>query len=522
MTVLSPFDEAIRDFSTAQHVLRIKKLLVYACTQHWETDPDRLAQYNLHYLIETLMRLAPTVDQLKTYLNQVTQTLSKPAEYLLIANTIVQAVQKLYSGPISSARTANANPHLYWQIAQRLEQEAEHLRIRKLLVLMCRNYWETDLEQLLTISVPDLLTELHQLTQSFEHLQAVVSSVVQTTSKPVQYGAIADIITHTCRDLYATQIAELKTEFSTHIEESAEAAPDLPSDVHPTHIVGINAPLRDSSALTQVEPAPVHHDVSHEIPESSSTAGSEAEDLNLRPIPIFSKAELYDLRLEMMKYTVPLLSKHLLFLVVYAPPGQASEEEQAAFANDPDAWMSLKARDLDDLIEASLRIYPTLRDLSAGLQLTVQVLTNKQRYAPVADAIIRAVKTLSLKHSPPVSGTVAAYGDRTTRQEGQNGESTQYASPSTVNFQEQSEPPPSDLIRINPPGSIKRLSFSEAPTQAPSEDETAMFSDGPTSTQPQASQTTSMSQDETLIDSPPLESSSMHTEISPITFLNDF
>lgn len=456
MTVLSPFDEAIRDFANAQHLLRIKKLLVYACTQHWEADPDQLAQYNLHYLIETLMRLAPTIEQLRVYLNQVTQTLSKSAEYLLIANTIVQTLQKLYAGPISSP-LLNANPHVYWQIAQVLEQEAEHLRIRKLLVLVCRNYWETDPDRLLAISVPDLLTELHQLTQSFDHLKAVISSVVETTSKPIQYGAIANSITAACRSLYVSP-SEDDTESLTHVE--ADVTPS-----NPTYIIGLISPLHDE-AETQTNQL-----------EADDDGEPDVIDLETQPIPVFSKAEVYDLRLEIMKYTVPLLSKHLLFLAVYAPPGQSSEAEQAQFAEDPDAWMSLKTRDLDDLILASLKQYPTLQDLSAGLSLTIQALKSPQRYIPVSNAILRAVKMLMVKHRPTMPPAESSSHDRRSTQQTQGDEYTRHASPSTVNFQEnKSNTPQPEPIRINLPGMVGRQSFAQSSTRdRASSEETAMF-----------------------------------------------
>ncbi|MEO1519464.1 MAG: hypothetical protein AAFU78_01635 [Cyanobacteria bacterium J06633_2] len=522
MTVLSPFDEAIRDFANAQHLLRIKKLLVYACTQHWETDPDRLAQYNLHYLIETLIRLAPTVDQLKTYLSQVTQTLSKPAEYLLIANTIVQSLQRLYTGPISSAKSSGGNPQIYWQIAQTLEQETEHLRIRKLLVLICRNYWETDLDVLLTISVPDLLTELHQLTQSFDHLKAVVSSVVETTSKPLQYRAIAESIINACRSLYIS-FADTEVEIHTRARDDMQPLEDEdPMPSSPTYIIGLNSPSDQSDGTPQPETALMSND---SPTDEDGDEGSDhvPDDIDIRPIPVFNKSELYDLRLEVMKYTVPLLSKHLLFLAVYVPPGQASEEEQAAFANDPDAWATLKARDLDDLILAALKQYPTLSDLSMGLQLTVQSLTPERRYTPVADAIVQAVKTLIVKHGPPTSAIEPTYGDRHDTRDSQ-GENTLFASPSTVNFHEQAQGPQPDVIRINPPGSIRRRTFSEASTQATSStDETAMlpeFSPSPTTSgrasypdESQSLHSPDISEDETFFDISSFESSATHSEV---------
>jgi hypothetical protein len=437
MTALSIYDEVIRDFATAQHLTRIKKLLVYACTQRWESNTDRLAQFNLHDLIQTLMTLAPTLDQLQTYLHQVTQTLSKPAEYLLIANMIVQHLRPLYVGPISSPHL-QANSHVYWQIAQTLEQETEHLRIRKLLVLVCRNYWEADRDRLLAIDLPELLMELHQLTQSLENLRAVIASVVQTTSKPVQYQAIADRIIDACQGFYP----------STTSQETNLRSIDNSTASNPTHL--------QLNQLTQQELMSSSEHSSY--PSFTASSGEQvgvsqpAQDqdchadgkgdrrLYAQPIPTFSRPELYDLRLEIMKYAVPLLAKHLLFLIVYTPPGHASEQEQAEFAVDPDAWMSLKNRDLDDLIEESLKHYPTLDDLNAALQLTVRSLPNSQRHMSVATAIVRAVRTLMTKSTFARPELLDATSQKTSHQHhGADVEGTRQVFASTETFQEKSE-----------------------------------------------------------------------------------
>ena len=459
MTVLSPFDEVVRDFAEAQHLPRIKKLLVYACTQQWESDPDQLAKFNLHDLVESLMQIAPTLDQLSTYLQEVTQTLSKSAEYLLIANTVIRHFRKLYAGPVSSPNL-NVNPHVYWQIAQALENDSEHLRIRKLLVLICRNYWESDRERLLVISLPDLLAELHQLTQNFDHLKAVIDSVVQTTSKPYRYEAIADRIIDACQNLYVSQQPD-NHEFDTS-DDSLASGPTYITKAPSTSPKSTELSTESSTESFDNSPTAIYSptalmdsdidsDAEHDTPVVEHDT-PVVIDPDTQLIPVFSKAELYDLRLEIMKYTVPLLSKHLLFLTVYTPPGQATEEEQAKFADDPDAWMNLKNRDLDDLIKASLKQYPTLRDLDAALHLTTQALGTSQRYMPVAHAIMRAVKTLTVKHQlpfPKAKSTTQISQDLQDKRVCNGEVRTCQLSSATIKFSEESAESQHQPIRIN-------------------------------------------------------------------------
>lgn len=433
MTVLSPFDEVIRDFAQAEYLPRIKKLLVYACSQHWESDPDRLARQNLHTLIETLMQIAPTLDQLKTYLDQVTQSLSKPAEYLLIANAIVQSLRKLYVGT-GSMPDLNSNPHLYWQVAQALEQDPDHLRMRKLLILLCRNHWELDTNRLLAESLPDLVYELHHLTQSMDNLQAVFNSIVQNTSKPAQYGAIASRIIAACEPLYGSQ-ATSQTELrfpapgtassppsplsSPHGLQARGSTPPLPPrstpnaaspEPHRAPVTGINWTALDSASLESGQSSALESSASladhssaeaiSDAPSAEASSDPESSDSGTDAIPTFSQGELFDLRLEIMKYTVPLLAKQVLFLTLYAPVEHNSDEAVAEMATDAETWASLKNRDLDDLIEGTLKQYPTLSMLEEGLLRSARLSPDQQRSVPVASAIARAVKTLIAKHHP--------------------------------------------------------------------------------------------------------------------------
>ena len=431
MTVLSPFDEVIRDFAQAKYLPRIKKLLVYACTHRWESNPERLAKLHLHNLIEKLMQIAPTLDQLSVYLNQVTQSLSKPAEYLLVANVIVQGLRKLYVGAASTSEFS-CDPHICRQVAQVLEQDSDHLRIRKLLILICRNHWELDTSRLLAANLPDLVSELHQLTQSEENLQAVFNSIVQNTSKPVQYGAIASRILDACQILYSAQQTS-QTELRLPAPGMASSSPATATDnsawaagsISPTRstlnaqssksnrapVTGLNAAASDAaSSAPEVSPAAGSVSQSErspagsasEVPPSGTFSDRTPSDSHAasNAIPAFSQGELFDLRLEIMKYTVPLLAKQVLFLTLYAPAEHGSEATVTEMAMNAETWSSLKKRDLDDLIERTLKQYPTLALLAEGLHRSARLSQNQQRTMPVASAIARAVKTLMTKHRP--------------------------------------------------------------------------------------------------------------------------
>lgn len=521
MTVLSPFDEVICDLAQSQHLPRLKKLLVYACTHHWETNPERLAQFHLHYLIETLMQLAPTLDQLKSYLDEVTQTLSKPAEYLLIANTLNQSLQKLYIGPLSGPRMSNT-PHLYWQVAQILEHDPEHLRIRKILMLLCRDHWEMDSDRLLAENLADLIYELHQLTQSFEHLSTVLINTAHTTSKPRQYEAIAYRIIGACRALYAESEPETIGMQETNGRVTVPATPLKPDSLsvapspqdrvasesisvqppqptlhpatafipgstpafadNPTPPPGL-ASSKESSKRTSLD-SPNQADSSDtqlstllcaQSPAAQSTQASGAKQNRadqIHParaektfisrshaetskatetIPSLTQLERFDLRLEVMKYAVPLLAKHLLFQALYmsstrnrpsesapSPPTSDASSQKAAtepWIVDPDVWLALKNQELDDLLGGLLRQSRTLSTLEQTLERAAHELKNPKRYLPVASAIARAVKTMMAKHQPSF-GAIASQASGTDRGDQRDDNLTRQVVSSTVSFED--------------------------------------------------------------------------------------
>ncbi|MFN3927731.1 MAG: hypothetical protein ACK4QL_10545 [Pseudanabaenaceae cyanobacterium] len=120
---------------------RIKKLLIYACRQTWENDPQKLQKVSVADLLQELRQLAPSFPKLKLLLEERVQGTSKPSEYQGIAALILEKLALSYD-PITpppeteedseNNLTANPKPDLF-DIRLELMRYCNPLRLKILL-----------------------------------------------------------------------------------------------------------------------------------------------------------------------------------------------------------------------------------------------------------------------------------------------------------------------------------------------------------------------------------------------------
>ncbi|MEB3357865.1 MAG: hypothetical protein VKK04_14135 [Synechococcales bacterium] len=358
MTVLSPLDEAVRDISLAQHLPRIKKLLVYACTQQWESDPRQLAGYHLHDLLEALLHRAPTVERLQALLYQLTDCLSKPAEYTLIANLIIEQLRPLYEDGTESVTPVSHHFPVCEAIAHQLAQDPQALRVKKLLVLLCRSVWERDAQRLDCIPWESLVRELYQRAQTSDQLRAALNSAVRTLNKRTEYGAIARTILQACEPLYwdaANSGGEIRS--NSAVPTTGIMEPAIAATID-------SAPPADAA-----------------LPSPPASLVVKALD----------ELDWFELRLEIMKYTNPLLAKQLLLAVLY--PSTAKEQSNQSPANWQAAgWRTLREHDLGGLLRRFLLPGHSLAELETALVTAVQQLNAPHHYPQVAATLLRIIR----------------------------------------------------------------------------------------------------------------------------------
>jgi hypothetical protein len=347
LVVSLPFDEVAQDLAQEQNLGRIKKLLIYICTQVWESDRHHLDQVNLSDLLKDLRAIAPTTEQLQSQLNRAVHSLSKAAEYTLVSNVIMNRMSRLY--PNGGTQRDLADEKVYEAIAQMLEQNENGDRIKKLLLLACKSTWVTDPTQLAQVNLADLIRELHRLTPSLITLQAVLESLVNTLSKRAEYTLASDEISSAFQPLYPEAMTEIRTQAMT-----------------------------DRVVISPPPPALA------EARQASQTDPSQASDLS----------NLFDLRLEIMRYANPYRAKIVLFSLLHQPFTNFSEHESM-----------VKNQTLDDLLRVMLQTYK-LSEVEVQLLAVAKNLEDAEDYVQAAYVILGAVKPF-YAHMPSNVGAEA-------------------------------------------------------------------------------------------------------------------
>lgn len=365
------------ELESFEDLVRVKKLLCLVCTGILENDPNRLDNFTLTELIEDIYSLNSTAVQLKNSLVEAVKTinLKRQKRYLYIAKTIFNEVVKLYGTQtpqssiiqptqafskqnlIDSSRDRLSSPYL--QIAQELQVEPSFIRIKKLLLYICRDVWESDVNRLNQIEISDLLGEIMELTPTLKQLEVLLLDVANSLSKPVEYVAIANIIINKLtklekiNSLYQEQIATNIYENNlTDVVESSQAA----------------SRLNDELPNLEMEREPQM--------ESDGKQQFNRE--------IF--ADLFDLRLELLRFANPLRTKILLFSVIHYP-----------FFTRTHDWSDIRTQTLDNLLCDLFCAYTSALEAEKKLIQIAHTLEEPEQYGQVVRYIIRGLKPLYSK-----------------------------------------------------------------------------------------------------------------------------
>ncbi|MBD2038910.1 adenylate/guanylate cyclase domain-containing protein [Leptolyngbya sp. FACHB-321] len=383
--VLNPHSVTIRNLEQSRNVLRVKKLLFYACKNRWESDHNKLNLLSLSDQIQEVMLLAPTPERLRLFLDAAVRTLSKPAEYSLIANILVKELSRLYpvehnhdDDPTSYdlAAEPQPSPHavnaLYEQLAVELEATGNGSRIKKLAFYVCRRVWETDQNKLDGLRLQDLIAELHQSMPTLERLTIATNSCVQTLSKQAEYALVANALVSKLQRLY--------------IVSDQASVPDSVSEQAPTPASVLIDPSPQAKTVAPLEDAPIaapppaiESPLSINPPSADASALYVAIAQNLEPEPNLLRI------------------KKLLFYVCY----RQWESDVA----------KLEGLNLESLIQEVHQLTRTSSQLEAAIEAVVKTLNKQEEYREIAQTIVTSLGRLYPGYQeiepPPASPTVA-------------------------------------------------------------------------------------------------------------------
>lgn len=356
---------------------RIKKLLYGTYHGAWENDPAVLAQFELLFLLEALYNRYPTPILLQDDLQEIASQLNRKAEYLEIANIILTALQPAYMKEPEAAQeeevtSLGSAPSPYPAVAAVLESQSEQLRIKKLLYAVIHKAWENDSAVLAQHVMEALVSDVHQIAATEDDLSQHLEGIIKRLNHQARYTQLALLISEAFHPLYGgSSIPTIGQPEETVLDVESLEQTAMMERQRPPEGVASTAHTRLVQA-TQIANRPAI-----EPTEDASIAPATA---SAPPRPC-NRANLFGLRLEIMRYTSPLRAKILLLSTVRSPFNFSQQD-----------WIILKSKTLDDLIQETFRYCKTYADLEGKLTIICHCVDSFTENQQVAGVILKAMK----------------------------------------------------------------------------------------------------------------------------------
>ncbi|MEM9266022.1 MAG: adenylate/guanylate cyclase domain-containing protein [Cyanobacteria bacterium P01_F01_bin.13] len=364
----SPMEQALQTLGDHADHLRIKKLIFGTCQNLWENDTTVLDQFSLQYLIESLIQRNPTVDQCRASLYRIVATLNHKEVYSDVAEIILQVITPIYieraanlppSQPNDVAdvaeEIADESKDRYQQVADELERDPQIIRIKKVLYCLCHKVWETDVQKIEQADTAILVEQLFQLTPTPNDLKYRLRHLLHHLNRKAKYTKIVNAIFKAFHPLYSAQTELIPMSTPGLPNASDTDSPetcfgDLPDGIHPENTVAFSAKSLEGPAMGDI---------------------AQVKD----------RADLFELRLDIIKYCNPLRAKILLHSTLYSPFTGSSQE-----------WSLLRSKTLEDFLREVFNYCQSFQDLESKLSIIVHCLEDSDDNEPVVTAILNAIK----------------------------------------------------------------------------------------------------------------------------------
>lgn len=359
----------VKEVDRHQHSQRIKKLVFALYHQAWENDPAVLAQFDLADMLMALRQRYPTTAALKAQLIHIVAGLNRKAVYLAVVDILISELTPWYEQsaiyPSGQEETglivAPSGEQTYAAVAETLSALPEHQRAHKLLYCICQNAWTNDPQVLQQWPLQELVRQTYDVAPTVKNLKYQLSRIIKRLNRKADYTRLANQIIASFQPLYA------QDQEATHL-----SPPDESSDGGPQTC------LEQPSPATAAEMTTLH--------TSLSTPGVLPDGKTLPPTPkvpptVRDRSNLFELRLDIMRYTNPLRAKILLYSCLHGP-----------FSFSHQDWLSLRAQNLDNLLDKVFDYCQSFGDLESKLAIIAHCLDNADENAQVASAITAAMR----------------------------------------------------------------------------------------------------------------------------------
>ena len=361
-----------RQLAQDENATRIYKFLTYVSEGAWVGDIASPNEAMIYRVLDQIFEQFPDLTLLRSHLHISVNTLSKPAEYSQIADTILEAIFLVRGGEdpttmflgVVPPTNPQVNPQttLYTTISSRLVLLPNQIRLKKLAFCAAQSVWEGDVAKLGSMSWIDLIKMMHQRHATPQDLKKGLQQVVSRLSKPIEYSFLAEKLIEHLQALYQVTIVE------THpIVAELNLTPNLNSS-EAESLANFDEVGRDTHVTKP-------NDVIPPSPWNNDTGSSMVETID---------SVVFDLHFDVMKLANPLRLKHLLLMLV-----NNIEPEDAI------EGITLRQQSTMPLLATAFRLHRKPEILAIKLREIARKLPDSDEYETTIDAMMRAFKVRS-------------------------------------------------------------------------------------------------------------------------------
>ena len=331
------FDQVIEKLNQHSNINEIKQIILFICLQKWEVELPKLQKINLKGLVQELIELTGTISELNALVQDALSGLD--THYLGVGTVILSTIDCLY--PDYQPLPQN----IYEEVAQSLtDPNKDILRIKKLVFHVCRY----DLPDQYISSFSGAIQAIQQLYPNLETLRNRLKLAI--ANKP-EYNEVVDMVVDELSAIYPTRSVAGAT--------FIESIPAISNTAD--HGVNDSIPLVDSN-----------HGFANDNKVNQKSIDQKIANL-----------DLFDLRLEIIKYLSPLRAKILIFSTLNNVAESTNESISA-----------IRTFELDDLLRDLFYAYKNPKDLEVELNNTAKQFKDVDEYEQAATVIMNAVRSI--------------------------------------------------------------------------------------------------------------------------------
>ena len=250
MESFSIIDTIVQELEKDADLIRIKKIIYYACEGRWENDETKLEEINLKELIEELYAKIANIETLDNRLCRIVSKVNKKTEYTVLTHKILNSVGKLYPqeedmtvmeytqewGLVDSdgqtvlkeklveEESSLRNPGKLFDVREKIIQGTNPLKAKILIFSTVEHQFDFgDRNWLLlkTKNLDSLLRQIFNLCPSMAELESSLYSIANNFEDPDEYTQVANIIIKALSTCYSEEIIVPESQVEAEKDEAS-------------------------------------------------------------------------------------------------------------------------------------------------------------------------------------------------------------------------------------------------------------------------------------------------------------